>query len=138
MVKLRQYIPRLAAGAYVLNSGLSRRGADAATAENAHAMAANAYPFLAEVEPQRFTKSLSTAEIALGAALVTPFVPTGLVALGLGVFSSGLVGMYVKTPGMTRDDGIRPTPDGMGLAKDVFLLGIAGGLLVDALSRGRA
>ncbi|CPU66358.1 Uncharacterised protein [Mycobacteroides abscessus] len=30
---------------------------------------------------------------------------------------------------------MRPTEQGTGLAKDVFLLGIAGGLLVDSLSR---
>ncbi len=137
MVKLRQYIPRLAAGAYILNSGLSKRGADEETAQGLHGMAAGTYSFLGDVEPKQFTKTLSTAEIALGAALVAPFVPTGLVAVGLGVFSAGLVGMYLKTPGMTREDGVRPTEQGTGLAKDVFLLGIAGGLLVDSLSRKR-
>ncbi|WP_265520961.1 hypothetical protein [Oerskovia flava] len=135
MVKLRQYIPRLAAGAYILNSGLTKRGADEEAARGMHGLAAGTYSFLEDVEPQQFAKSLSTAEIALGAALVAPFVPTGLVALGLGAFSGGLVGMYLNTPGMTREDGVRPTEAGTGLAKDVFLLGIAGGLLVDALSR---
>ncbi|MBD8078037.1 hypothetical protein [Cellulosimicrobium arenosum] len=135
MVKLRQYIPRLAAGAFILNSGLSKRGADEQSAQGYHGMAAGTYPFLSDVEPQDFTKALSTAEIALGAALVTPFVPTALVAPALGAFSAGLVGLYLRTPGMTQDDGVRPTPDGIGLAKDVFLLGIAGGLLADVLSR---
>ena len=79
MVKLRQYIPRLAAGAYILNSGLSKRGADEETAQGLHGMAAGTYSFLGDVEPKQFTKTLSTAEIALGAALVAPFVPTGLV-----------------------------------------------------------
>jgi hypothetical protein len=135
MVKLRQYIPRLAAGLFILNSGLNKRGADEQTAQGMHGMAAGTYPFLEEIEPQQFARTLSTAEIALGAALVTPFVPTALVAPALGAFSAGLVGMYLKTPGMTRDDGFRPTPEGIGLAKDVFLLGIAGGLLADVLSR---
>lgn len=135
MVKLRQYVPRLAAGAYILNSGLTKRGADEQTAQGIHGMAAGTYSFLEDVEPKRFAQALSTAEIALGTALVVPFVPTGLVAVGLGVFSAGLVGMYLKTPGMTREDGVRPTEQGTGLAKDVFLLGIAGGLLVDVLSR---
>ena len=137
MVKLRQYIPRVAAGAYILNSGLNKRGADEQTAQGIHGMAAGTYSFLEDVEPQQFTKALSTAEIALGTALLLPFVPTGLVALGLGTFSAGLVGMYLKTPGMTQDDGVRPTEQGTGLAKDVFLLGIAGGLLADSLSRKR-
>ncbi len=137
MVKLRQYVPRLAAGAYILNSGLSKRGADDATAQGIHGMAAGTYSFLEDVEPKQFTKALSTAEIALGTALVVPFVPTGLVALGLGVFSAGLVGMYLKTPGMTREDGVRPTEQGTGLAKDVFLLGIGLGLVVDAMTSRR-
>jgi hypothetical protein len=135
MVKLRQYIPRLAAGAYILNSGLNKRGANEEAAQGMHGMASGAYPFLGEVEPQQFAKTLSTTEIALGAALVTPFVPTAIVAPALAAFSAGLVGLYLKTPGMTREDGVRPTDEGIGLAKDVFLLGIAGGLLADVLSR---
>ncbi|MBE7700012.1 hypothetical protein H9623_06785 [Oerskovia sp. Sa1BUA8] len=135
MVKLRQYIPRVAAGAFILNSGLTKRGADEATAQGIHGMAAGTFPFLEDQDPVQFTKTLSTTEIALGTALLVPFVPTGVVALGLGTFSAGLVAMYLKTPGMTEKDGIRPTPQGVGLAKDVFLLGIAGGLLVDALTR---
>ncbi|MCB7136436.1 hypothetical protein [Cellulosimicrobium marinum] len=135
MVSLRQYLPRLAAGAFILNSGLSKRGADDETARGIHGMAAGTYSFLGDVEPQQFTRTLSTAEIALGAALVTPFVPTALVAPALGAFSAGLVGMYLNTPGMTREDGVRPTEQGTGLAKDVFLLGIAGGLLADVLGR---
>lgn len=135
MVKLRQYIPRVAAGAFILNSGLNKRRADEATAQGVHGMAAGTFTFLEDQDPVQFTRTLSTAEIALGTALLAPFVPTGVVALGLGAFSAGLVAMYLKTPGMTEKDGVRPTPQGTGLAKDVFLLGIAGGLLVDALSR---
>ncbi|MBD7981203.1 MULTISPECIES: hypothetical protein [Oerskovia] len=135
MVKLRQYIPRVAAGAFILNSGLTKRKADEETAQGIHGMAAGTFPFLADQDPVQFTRTLSTTEISLGTALLVPFVPTGVVALGLGAFSAGLVAMYLKTPGMTEADGIRPTPQGIGLAKDVFLLGIAGGLLVDALSR---
>jgi len=135
MVKLRQYIPRVAAGAFILNSGLTKRKADEETAQGIHGMAAGTFPFLADQDPVQFTRTLSTTEISLGTALLVPFVPTGVVALGLGAFSAGLVAMYLRTPGMTEADGIRPTPQGIGLAKDVFLLGIAGGLLVDALSR---
>ncbi|MEK8228462.1 hypothetical protein NKG05_24150 [Oerskovia sp. M15] len=47
----------------------------------------------------QFTRTLSMSEITLGTALLVPFVPTGLVALGLGAFSAGLVAMYLKTPG---------------------------------------
>ncbi|WP_205687576.1 DoxX family membrane protein [Cellulomonas endophytica] len=134
-MKLRHLPPRLAAGAYVLNSGLSKRGADEATAAGMHGMAAGAYPFLSELEPQQFVRLLSAAEIALGVALLLPGVPTRLAALGLGAFSGGLLGMYVRTPGLHGEGwDLRPSPDGIGMAKDVFLAGIAGGLLLD---RGR-
>ena len=90
MVKLRQYLPRLAAGAFILNSGLSKRDADEQSAQGYHGMAAGTYSFLGDMDPQQFTKTLSTAEIALGAALVTPFVPTALVAPALVLTIGGL------------------------------------------------
>ena len=31
--------------------------------------------------------------------------------------------MYLKTPSMTLDDGIRPSAEGIGVAKDVWLVG---------------
>ena len=53
-------------------------------------------------------------------------------------FSAALLALYLRTPGMTREDGVRPTPDGLGVAKDVWMLGIGVGLLVDGLGRLRA
>ena len=66
---------------------------------------------------------MSTGEIALGAALLIPFVPSALVGAALVGFSAGLVQLYLNTPGMRQADSIRPTPEGLGLAKDVWLLG---------------
>ena len=40
---------RLAAGSYVLNSGLSKWGADEATAKQLQGFASGAYPFLAKL-----------------------------------------------------------------------------------------
>jgi len=40
----------------------------------------------------------------------------------------------VRTPGMRKEDGIRPTQQGVPLAKDVWMLGIGVGLVVDALT----
>jgi hypothetical protein len=88
----RHDLTRLAAGAFILNSGLSKRGADADTAKGLHGMASTAYPALADMEPQQFTKLLSTAEIALGVALLLPVVPTALAGAGLTAFEAGLVG----------------------------------------------
>ena len=86
------------------------------------------------MESQQFMKLLSTGEIVLGTALLLPFLPAGLVGAGLSAFGAGLVRLYLKTPGMTDESGIRPTQDGIGLAKDVWLLAIGLALLIDALS----
>lgn len=133
-IKLRHVPPRLAAGAFILNSGLGKRGLDDESAAGLQAMAANGVPQLKDMSPQDFGKLVSTGEIALGAALLLPFVPSGLAGLGLTAFSAGLVRTYLKTPGMTQEDGIRPTSDGTGLAKDVWMLGIGLGLVIDALT----
>ena len=76
-----------------------------------------------KIPPEQFARILSTGEIALGAALLIPFVPSALVGAALVGFSAGLVQLYLKTPGMRQEGSIRPTPEGLGLAKDVWLLG---------------
>ncbi|ACQ81009.1 conserved hypothetical protein [Beutenbergia cavernae DSM 12333] len=127
---LRRIPPRVAAGAFILNSGLGKSSLDAETAAHLHAQAVRAFPQLKDIDPKEFGKLLSAAEIGLGGALLLPFVPSGLAGLGLAGFSGALLWMYHKTPGATVD-GVRPTPSGIGLAKDVFMLGIGLGLLVD-------
>jgi len=127
---------RLAAGAYTLNSGLSKRGIPDEAAAGMHGMASGAFPQFSSMESQQFIKLLSAGEIALGTALLLPFVPAGLVGAGLSALGAGLVRLYLKTPGMTDDSGIRPTPDGIGLAKDVWLFAIGLALLIDGLSDG--
>ncbi|TRW43452.1 DoxX family membrane protein [Georgenia yuyongxinii] len=137
-IKFRHVPARLAAGAFILNSGMGKRGMPDDGAAGLQQMAAHAFPQLKEMSPKDFGKLISTGEIALGVALLTPLVPTWLAALGLAGFSGGLLRMYTKVPGLTRSDGIRPTADGNAIAKDVFLAGIAGTLLIDEItSRGR-
>jgi hypothetical protein len=126
---------RLAAGAFVLNSGLEKRGADEATAKGYHGQAATAYPFLGEMQPQKFFRLLSNAEIGIGAVLLFPLVPEGLAGLALTGFAAGLVGFYLRTPGLRRKGSLRPTPEGIPLAKDTWLLGIGLSLLADDLVR---
>ncbi len=70
---------RLAAGAYTLNSGLSKRGIPDEAAAGMHGMASGAFPQFSSMESQQFIKLLSAGEIALGTALLLPFVPAGLV-----------------------------------------------------------
>ncbi|WP_109774185.1 hypothetical protein [Quadrisphaera granulorum] len=128
---------RIASGAYILNSGLSKRNASPETAAGLHGFATTAYPFLQQVEAQKFVKALSTAEIALGAALLVPFVPTRLAAAGLAAFSGGLLGLYLRVPGMREPGSLRWTEQGQAIAKDVFLAGIAGTLLADTDRRAK-
>src|ERR671916_677374 len=75
-ITLSEIAPRISAGAFILNSGLGKRGADAEAAAGIHGFAAGTYPFLKSIPPQQFVQGLATAEIAVGALLLTPFVPT--------------------------------------------------------------
>ncbi|KQS57068.1 hypothetical protein ASG36_18995 [Geodermatophilus sp. Leaf369] len=126
--------PRVATGAFILNSGLGKRNADADTAAGLHGFAAGTYPFLSKVAPATFAKGLSTAEMVIGAALLTPFVPTAVAGAALTAFSGGLLGLYLRTPGMTKPGkSIAPTQDGLPVSKDVWMLGIGIGLLTQAV-----
>jgi uncharacterized membrane protein YphA (DoxX/SURF4 family) len=136
-IKLRHFPGRVATGAFILNSGLSKRHADDGTVAWLHGAASGAYPFLRKVPAPLFVKLLSTGEITLGAALLLPVVPTALAAAGLAAFSAGLVGLYLRTPGMRQAGSLRPTPEGLVLAKDVWMFGIALGLLADVLTSDR-
>jgi hypothetical protein len=136
-MKLRDLFPRLATGAFILNSGLSKRDADKETADGLHGMASGAYPALRSMEGPQFAKMLSTGEIVVGTALLAPFVPSGLAGGLLTGFAGGLVGLYLRTPGLREEGSLRPTPQGIPIAKDVWMLGIGLGMLVDALSEDR-
>jgi hypothetical protein len=136
-VKLADIAPRVATGAFILNSGLSKRTADEGTAKGLHGMASGAYPVLGKLEPQQFAKLLSTGEIALGVALLAPVVPTALAGAALTAFAGGLVGLYLRTPGMRKEGSLAPTQQGIGLAKDVWMLSIGVGFVLDALAHRR-
>lgn len=136
-IRLHHVPARLTAGLFILNSGLGKRHADAEGAAGMHGMAAGAYPFLASVEPTRFARQLSTAEIALGAALLTPVVPTAVAGTALAGFSAGLLGMYLRLPGMHEEGSLKPTQQGTAIAKDVWLLGIGASFVLEALTRRR-
>src|SRR5438445_12327548 len=98
-ITLSEIGPRISAGAFILSSGLGKRNADEATAAGVHGFASGTYPFLKSLQPQQFIKALSTAEIALGAALLAPVVPTAVAGAALTAFSGGLLGLYLGTPG---------------------------------------
>ena len=128
-ITLSEIAPRISAGAFILNSGLGKRGADEQAAAGMHGFAAGSYPFLKNVPPQQFAKALSTSEIAIGALLLAPFVPTAVAGAALTAFSGGLLGLYLRTPGLRKPGSLAPTEQGLAIAKDSWLLGIGIGLL---------
>ena len=71
-ITLSEIGPRISAGAFILNSGLGKRGADEGTAAGLHGFAAGTYPFLKKVEPKQFAQGLAAAEIGIGALLLAP------------------------------------------------------------------
>ena len=125
---------RAATGAYIFNSGMTKRDAPPEVAEQMHGFASSAYPQLSDVPPERFVSSLSMAEMAVGAVLLAPLVPTGLAGVVLTGFSSALLGLYLKTPGLTEEGSVRPSREGIPIAKDVWLLGIGLALVIDSVS----
>jgi hypothetical protein len=127
---------RLTAGAFVLNAGLGKWSAGEETAAGTHGMAVGTYPFLKSVEAPQFLKALSASEIAVGSALLLPFVPAAVAGAGLTAFAAGLLGLYLRTPGM--HENLRPTQQGTAIAKDVWLLGIGTSLLLRGRSTARA
>jgi hypothetical protein len=136
-VRLHRLPLRLVTGAFILNTGLSKWRASAETAEGIHGFAKGTYPFLERIPPDRFTKMLAGGEIVLGTALLLPIVPAGVAGAGLASFAGGLLGLYLKTPGMREPGSLRPTEQGTPLAKDVWMAGIGTALVLDWLARPR-
>ena len=134
---------RLATGAFILDSGLRKwpsEGNDDLEKE-LYSTATTAYPRLLQVDSATFRRLLAGSEISLGAALLLPVVPAGWAGAALGAFSSGLLGLYLRLPGMRRTGSLRPSGDGLALAKDAWLAAIAAALMMDAagshLRRGK-
>jgi len=132
-VKARDLPGRIATGAYILHSGLDKWHADETRAKALHGMAANAFPVLDRIPPTRFLRLLAASEIAIGTTLLVPLVPNGLAGAALTGFSGSLLTMYARTPAMRKPGSIWPSPAGMAVSKDVWMLGIGLGLVTDAL-----
>lgn len=135
-IKPRQLPARIAAGAFILHSGIEKLSADEETAAGLHGFASGAYPFLGKLKPKDFARLLAIGEIAVGGALLVPVVPGALAGAGLTAFSGGLLGLYARTPGMRKEGSPFPTQQGIALAKDSWLLGIGLSLIVDDLTGG--
>ncbi len=124
---------RVATGAFILNSGVRKLSADDEAAAQLQAFAAAAYPFLAKLKARDFKRLLAVSEITLGAALLLPVIPSAVAGVGLAAFSGGLMGMYVRVPGQRHQGSVQPTQEGIPLSQDIWLMGIALGLVVDDL-----
>ena len=86
-VKLHHLPQRIAAGGFILNSGISKLSADEATTEQLYGFAVGTYPFLSKLKPKDFVRLLAATEITLGSALILPIIPSALAGAGLaGVF----------------------------------------------------
>lgn len=125
---------RLATGAYILHTGWEKWHGGEEQAEAVHGMAAGAFGFLRTIPPATFLKGLAAAEIAIGGALLAPVVPSRIAGASLTAFAGGLVTMYLRTPALRKPGSIWPTPAGIGVSKDVWLLGIGLGLLADRVA----
>jgi hypothetical protein len=136
-VKKWQVPLRLGAGLFILDSGLGKLTKDATTATQTHGFAVSAYPPLRNLDPQVFVRVLAAGELALGTALLVPAVPAVVAGLGLTAFSAGLLGLYLRVPGLRREGSLRPTEQGVGIAKDVWLLAIGAAFVVDELEDRR-
>lgn len=127
---------RLATGAFILNSGMSKRGTSGEAAKGMHGFATTAHPELEPVEPETFVQGLSTGELALGTALLLPVVPSWLAGAALTAFALGLNRLYWKAPGLRQEGDIRPTEEGQGIAKDIWMTAIGLALVIDELTDG--
>lgn len=134
-MRVRTIPGRVSAGAYILHSGLEKWNGGEEQAAGVHGMAANAFPFLRKVPPRRFLKLLAGAEIATGTALLAPVVPAAVAGAALTGFSGGLLALYLRTPGLHKEGSVWPTPQGIGISKDVWMLGIGLGLLAEGAAR---
>ncbi|UYM23591.1 hypothetical protein NQP46_08065 [Streptomyces albus] len=123
-VKAWQVPLRLVTGAFILHSGMEKWDGPDEQAQGVHGMARQTFPFLENIDAPRFLKLLAAGEIALGAALLTPMVPSRLTGAALTGFAGSLMAVYAQTPGLRKEGSVWPTPDGIGVSKDSWLLAI--------------
>ena len=124
--------------AIIVDQGLQKLGADEDTAKWLHGQAVKAFPQFADMEPKDFVQLLSASEITLGAALLgIGFIPSSLAGLGLSIFAGSLTRVYLTAPGNRRECTVAPSQQGVGLAKDSWMLAIGVALVLDSLFGSR-
>jgi len=136
-MRLRNLPTRLATGAYITHSGIEKFSGGPEQAAGVHGMASAAFPFLKGMEANRFLRTLSIGEIATGALLLAPVASPLVAGAALTGFSGALVTMYLRTPELHKPGSVWPTPQGIGVSKDVWMLGIGLGLVIEGLTGRR-
>jgi uncharacterized membrane protein YphA (DoxX/SURF4 family) len=134
LLRAREIPARLATGAYILHSGLEKWNGDEERAQALHGFAAGAFPFLKDVPPTQVLRMLAAGEIAVGSALLVPFVPAALAGAALTGFSGALLALYARTPTLRKPGSIWPSQAGTAVSKDVWMLGIGLSLVADGLT----
>jgi uncharacterized membrane protein YphA (DoxX/SURF4 family) len=133
-LKARTLPGRLATGAFILHSGVEKWSGGEEEAAGLHKTASDAFPFLKSIPPRRFLRLLAVAEMATGTALLAPVVPEALAGAALTGFSGSMLALYARTPALRKPGSIWPSQAGVGISKDVWMLAIGLGLLVDAVT----
>lgn len=129
---------RLATGLFMLNSGLSKQNIPEEHARSLTDFAGSAFQPVAETAPKQFVAALSATEVTIGSALLAmPFVSPLLAGLSLLGYSGGLNWLYIKTPSLHEPGSLRPTQEGIPLAKDFWMTAIGAALVIDSLTSGR-
>ena len=131
MSKISTAILRGVSGAFIANSGIGKIGMPAEYSAGLQQAAASGIPALAKLPSDKFGTWIGYAETGLAAALLAPFVSSKVAGAGLTAFGGGLLSMYFRNPEYTEGDGIRPSQEGLSLAKDVFILAIGLALMVE-------
>ena len=108
MGKLSNAALRLTAGALILDAGVKKLGADENTYAFLQQMAASGVPAVAKLGPKTFGKLISYSETALGATLLTPFIPARLAGAGLTAFGANLMPCTSATPTCTMAHSAPP------------------------------
>lgn len=116
-------------GALIADSGISKLGMDAESSKGLQDFAATGIPQVKELPSDKFGTIIGASEVAVGGALLAPFVSNRLAGLALTTFGAGLLSIYFRNDDMTREDGIRPSQDGMSIAKDSMMVAIGTGLI---------
>jgi hypothetical protein len=138
-MKIRTVPTRVVTGAYILHAGIGKWGGSPEQAAGIHGMASDVFPVLRSIDAPKLLRALSGAEIATGLVLLAPIVPAGLAGAALTGFSGSLLAMYMCTPSLRKPGSIWPSSQGIAVSKDVWLLGIGLGLLIDgAVERRRS